>query len=153
MKQQYYKSIIELISNLFDDKKIFDWNTCDWLCVRLLTPIIDNKDEESIEIIKSWMYSKYLWKARASAVSFAQVKNKNDHMDTIDDINKTLIKRDERFIKTSVGWLLREISKENKEYVLRFVKLNLGYFTKETINNALKYFDKEQKKCYLSKLK
>jgi len=152
LKRENYKSIVLLIEKLFDDKKIFDWNTCDWMCVRLLTPIIEIKDTECVKIITSWKDSEFLWKARASAVSFAQVKEKKDCMKVIDEINKTLIIREERFAKTSVGWLLREISKNDKIYVETFIKDHIRYFTKETINNSMKYFEKEQRKSYLKML-
>jgi len=148
LKRENHKSIVLLIERLFDDKKIFDWNTCDWMCVRLLTPIIENKDTECVKIISSWKDSEFLWKARASAVSFAQVKEKTDYMNVINEINKTLIIREERFAKTSVGWLLREISKTDTIYV----KDHISYFTKETINNSMKYFEKERRKSYLKKL-
>ena len=153
LKRENYKSIVFLIEELFDDKKIFDWNTCDWMCVRLLTPIIDNKEIECVKIIISWKNSAFLWKARASAVSFAQVKEKKFYMKIIDEINKSLIKRDERFAKTSVVWLLREISRNDKIYVEKFINDHIRYFTKETMNNSMKYFEKQQRKSYLKKLK
>lgn len=153
LSRENYKSIVFLIEELFAEEKIFDWNTCDWMCVRLLTPIIENKDVECVKIISSWKNSEFLWIARASAVSFAQVKEKKYYMKIIDEINKSLIKRDERFAKTSVGWLLREIAREDKIYVEKFINNHIRYFTKETINNSMKYFDKEQRNTYLKKLK
>ncbi len=153
LKAENYNSIVLLIEKLFDEEKIFDWNTCDWMCVRLLTPIVESGDVESVKIITSWKDATFLWKARASAVAFAQVKDKTMHMKAIDEINRTLIKRDERFGKTSVGWLLREISRNDKTYVKNFVSDEIKHFTKETINNSMKYFEKEERKFYLEKLK
>ncbi len=153
LKRENYKSIVLLIQELFDEEKIFDWNTCDWMCVRLLTPIVESNDVESVKIISSWKDAEFLWKARASAVAFAQVKEKSKHMKAIDEINRTLIKRNERFGKTSVGWLLREISRDDKTYVEKFISDQLIYFTKETINNSMKYFEVEQRKKYLKKLR
>ena len=74
-------------------------------------------------------------------------------MKIIDEINKSLIKRDDRFAKTSVGWLLREISRNDKIYVEKFINDHIRYFTKETMNNSMKYFEKQQRKSYLKKLK
>ena len=152
LKRENYKSIVLLMQELFEEEKIFDWNTCDWMCVRLLTPIVESGDVESISIIISWKDAEFLWKARASAVAFAQVKDKTKHIKAIDAINRAVIKRDERFGKTSVGWLLREISRDDKTYVENFVSEQLKYFTKETINNSMKYFEIEQRKEYLRKL-
>jgi len=153
LKEPNHKIIITRLSDIFNDKLIFDWNTCDWLCVRILSPIIDNNDKECIEMITSWKDADYLWKARASAVAFAQVKDIIKYTDILNDINKLLINREERFAKTAVGWTLREISKNDKEFVVNFIKRNIQHFTKETINNSMKYFNKETRNTYLSKLK
>jgi len=148
-----YKIIVPRLGEIFDDKLIFDWNTIDWLCVRLLTPIIDNDDNECIEIISSWKDAEYFWKARASAVAFTQIKDILKYLDILIGINNVLIRREERFSKTAVGWTLREISKNDNDYVVNFVEENIKYFTKETINNSMKYFDKEIRKKYLIQLK
>ena len=134
--------VVKLVNRLFDKKLIFDWNTCDWLCVRILTPLIDNKHFDSILIIKQWKDKEYLWQARASLVSFAQAKSLKQHMDYIDKAASQLIKREERFIKTAVGWVLREISKFDMQYVKEFLFSNALYLTSEVINNSLKYFTK-----------
>jgi 3-methyladenine DNA glycosylase AlkD len=59
-----------------------------------------------------------------------------------------LIRLPQRFAKTSVGWLLRQISKFDKNYVLEFLENNRSYLTKEVINNALKYSDKTEREQY-----
>ena len=57
-------------------------------------------------------------------------------MDLVDKSGKVLIRREERFAKTAVGWILREISRTNDDYVKEFLKNNLEYFTVETIKNS-----------------
>ena len=66
---------------------------------------------------------------------------------------KKLIKREERFAKTAVGWLLREISKQDEDFVKQFIEHHIKHFTAETIRNALKYSSKDEKKHYLTLLK
>lgn len=140
------KKIVEFISVLFTEKLIYDWNTCDWLCVKVLTPIIDKKDTTSINIIKGWYNKRYLWQARASLVSFVLAKTLKDHMDYIDLSANFLINRSERFAKTAVGWILREISKFDPVYIEDFLKINKSCLSREVVNNSLKYFDKDKKK-------
>lgn len=96
---------IRFIDIIFSENLIFDWNTCDWLCVRLLTPIIDSGNINEIKNISSWHEKEYIWHARASLVPFAQAKNLKQYLDFLHKPMSVMIKRSERFSKTSVGWV------------------------------------------------
>jgi len=133
---------IELISAWFDKELITDWNVCDWLCVRLLTPLIDNWTKETLIELKKWNKNQNQWKARASLVPFAQSKSLDIHKNLIEEFSIELIKRNERFCKTAVGWVLREYSKIDSGFVTRFLDDNEIWTTKEVIKNATKYINK-----------
>ena len=137
------KISIDLASSWFDKEWIYDWNVCDWLCVKILTPLIDRYPDDIIKDLKSWNQSKYLWKARASLVPFAQCKSIDSHIKTIQMLAINLIKRDERFCKTAVGWVLREYSKTNPKFVTEFLEKYNVWTTTEVIKNATKYNDKK----------
>jgi len=141
------------VEDLFNRNYIFDRNTCDWLCVKILTPVVEKGRLVCVQQITNWRKSSNLWKARASAVSFAQAYNIHDHLDFVNEKNKTLIRREERFAKTAVAWVLREVSRLNPKYTLKFVNQNLPLFTRETILNSLKYYEPDIKKDYLKQLK
>jgi 3-methyladenine DNA glycosylase AlkD len=64
----------------------------------------------------------------------------NTHFEIVNAFCKTLINRDERFCKTAVGWVLREISKTEKKYVVEFLEVNKPFVTYEVKQNAIKYF-------------
>jgi hypothetical protein len=51
----------------------------------------------------------------------------------------SLIWRNERFAKTGVVWILRDLSKHDQELVLALVAEDLASFNTESIRNALKY--------------
>lgn len=102
--------------------------------------MVDKYPKQTIAELKKWNKDKYLWKARASLVPFAQCKSLKEHIETIDKFSKTLIKREERFCKTAVGWVLRETSKSDKKFVITFLKENNTYITSEVRKNAEKYF-------------
>ncbi|MEN8203608.1 MAG: DNA alkylation repair protein [Bacteroidota bacterium] len=132
--------LLNLISDWFDDRLIFDWNTTDWLCVRLITPMLDSGDEKVVWCLKRWSRDPYLWKARASLVPFAACSSKKEHATEIERRADILIRRPERFAKTAVGWVLREYSKEDEEFVLNFLSRHVKYTTSEVKRNALKYY-------------
>jgi 3-methyladenine DNA glycosylase AlkD len=140
LKDTDVKFQLSMISNWFDNKWISDWNVCDWLCVRLLTPLVDRYPKQTITELKKWNKDSYLWKARASLVPFSQCKTLEKNLDLIDIFNKSLIKREERFCKTAVGWVLREISKFDKNYVVKFLETHHPHVTSEVKQNATKYF-------------
>lgn len=142
--QLYWKTnkaneLLKITTNWFDNKWITDWNVCDWLCVRLLTPILVKEPELAVSVFKDWNKSQNLWKARASLVPFAQSKNIEKHSEIIQQFSTELIKRQERFCKTAVGWVLREYSKIDTKFVRDFLEQFSDWTTKEVINNATKY--------------
>ena len=140
LKDADVKFQLSMISNWFEKRWIYDCNVCDWLCVLLLSPLVDKYPKQTIEELKKWNKDKYLWKARASLVPFAQCKTLKDHTELVDRFSIVLIKREERFCKTAVGWVLREISKSDKNYVEKFLEVHRHFVTQEVIKNSGKYF-------------
>jgi 3-methyladenine DNA glycosylase AlkD len=143
--------ILKHINTFFERKLIFDWNTCDWLCVRVLTPIISEGHQRDLNKILNWYKKDYYWQARAAIVSFTQCKNLSDYKNILHEPMKNLINRPERFAITSVGWLLHEISKIDLKFVEEFLNNNKSFLTKEVFNNALKYANKTKKKTHHGK--
>jgi 3-methyladenine DNA glycosylase AlkD len=132
--------LLSLISDWYDDRFIYDWNTSDWLCVKVLTPIVNSGDEKVIWTLKRWNRDPYLWKARASLVPFAGSKCIGDHSKSIEHFSAILIRREERFAKTAVGWVLREYSKMDEDFVHDFLSRHIKHTTWEVKRNALKYY-------------
>ena len=153
LKQINQDKIVSHINKLFEKQLIYDWNTCDWLSVRVLSPIIDSDNKELFSTILNWHKKEYLWHARASLGPFAQCKNLPLYVDVLEKPLISLIRRPERFGKTAVGWILREIYKFNSDYVFSFLQNQKNFLSTEVINNALKYMDKTKRKQFANKLK
>ncbi len=130
---------LDIASRWFDAGWITDWNVCDWLCVRLLSPLVDADPGLAIPAFAAWNKSANLWKARASLVPFAQCKTLGDHGETIRRFSEVLIGREERFCKTAVGWVLREYSRIDRIFVREFLDANKDRTTPEVVRNATKY--------------
>jgi 3-methyladenine DNA glycosylase AlkD len=73
-------------------------------------------------------------------VPFARVSSITRHAALIYRFADILIRRKERYAKTAVGWVLREYSKHDKEFVLSFLSKHVKYITAEVKRNALKYY-------------
>ncbi|MDF1574048.1 MAG: DNA alkylation repair protein [Bacteroidales bacterium] len=138
--------LLSLISDWFDERYIHDWNTTDWLSLKVLTCLIDSGDEQVIWTLKRWNRDPYLWKARASLVPFSQVKNLGAYSKTIKRFADIMIRREERFAKTAVGWVMREYSRLDEAFVLEFFSSHVKHTTWEVKRNALKYYRQKLKK-------
>jgi 3-methyladenine DNA glycosylase AlkD len=135
--------LLGIISDWFDDRYIYDWNTTDWLSVKVLAPLLDTGDRKVLWTLKQWNHNAYLWKARASLVPFAASKHLPEYSRDMARFAGFLIRRKERFAKTAVGWVLREYSKVDEDFVLDFLSKHVKYTTWEVKRNALRYYRKK----------
>lgn len=137
--------ILGFIEQIFAKNYIYDWNCCDWLCVRVLQPLAE-QSEGAARRIGGWKDAVYLWQARSSLVPYVQSKRLEQFIPLADRSAELLIRREERFAKTAVGWYLRELSRLDSAGVVERLRMYKGHLTLEVFNNALKYMDKEQRK-------
>lgn len=148
-----WQEMLDRYARLYQQGLIFDWNTCDWFCVRVLGPTIQRHGMDCASAVNRWMLAENLWQARSSVVAFVPVVDDPALTPLILEACTVLIAREERFAKTAVGWILRDLSKSDRDLVRQFVALNLASFTLETIRNALKYFDEAERKDFLIRRK
>ena len=146
-----YRVLLSKFERLFEKKYIYDWNICDWFCVRVLGPMIKLHGRPCAKAISKWCTAKNVWQARCSLVAFANLTKENRYTSLLLQSSKVLIKREERFAKTAVGWILRELSHVDEGIVLNFLNVNKEYFSRESLGNSIKYFD-NYKKVQIKKL-
>ncbi len=111
--------------------------------------MIKKNGNKCADAITKWNSAENVWQARCSLVSFTTLTKDNRFTSQILESSEILIRRDERFAKTAVGWILREISKVDKQIVIDFIEEYRQYFSRESHENAIKYFDKDEKKTKL----
>ena len=140
-------------SALFERGLIADWNTCDWFCVRVLGPTIAANGRGCASAVAAWSTSRHLWKARASVVGFVPVIAVPGHHPLVLRSSAVLIRREERFAKTAVGWILRDLSKHDVRLVRAFMDEHLVHFSTESLRNALKYLPEATRRRLLTDMK
>lgn len=140
---------VDRFADLFTSGNIYDWNVCDWFCVKVLGPLIQTEGEACAGRISKWRAAENLWQARASLVAFVKVAEVSAYYPMLEQSCQVLIRREERFAKTAVGWILRDISKHDKSFVSRVIEENIDAFSVESLKNATKYFSPVEKKMYL----
>lgn len=148
-----WKVLLGRYEEIYTNELIFDWNICDWFCVRVLGATVKKNGVRCAKAVASWKNAEYLWKARSSVVPFVNLASDSQYYRYIQEACIVLIKREERFSKTAVGWVLHDVSKFDEKFVISFVDAHVKYFSKESLGNALKYLDNSKKTEYLQKLK
>ncbi len=144
---------ITLFEDMFDNGYIYDWNVCDWFCMKVLGPLIQINGMPVAKRMTEWHSAENVWRARASVVAFVKVAGESIYYPSVRESCRVLAARKERFAKTAVGWILREISKYNESFTCQVIKENIQHFTTESLRNATKYFTREQKERYKKMLK
>jgi 3-methyladenine DNA glycosylase AlkD len=149
-----WRSDLPRFARLFDEGYIRDWSICDWFCVKVLGPLVEQQGEPCARAISEWRGAQSVWQRRASVVAFANLARKGDQTFAgftemmLNDCSR-LLGSQERFAQTGVGWVLRELSRSDQGRVIGFVEANLDRFTREALNNAIKYLPPEVKERFL----
>jgi 3-methyladenine DNA glycosylase AlkD len=143
-----WRSDLPRFARLFDQGYIRDWSTCDWFCVKVLGPLVEQQGAACARAISEWREANSVWQRRASVVAFANLAGKGDRNFTgftemVLDNCAHLLGSQERFVQTGVGWVLRELSRSDQGRVIGFVEANLDRFSREALKNATKYLEPE----------
>lgn len=135
---------------------VADWNSCDWLCVKVIGPFISagsdvGQFQKRAEKVAEWRFADALWHRRAAAVSFVYLASKNPEpyqgfRDMLITICEANVKDSARFSQTSVGWMLRELSVVEPERVKEFVASHKDVMSEEAQKSACKKLGKGKKR-------
>lgn len=151
--QFHWRDLLPRYETLYKRNLIYDWNTCDWFCVRVLGPMLSESGMPFARALSKWREASHLWQARSAAVPFIKVAGDDTYHPLIKTICSILIARPERFAKTAVGWVLRDVSKHDPDFVLHFLNSRSQHFSLESARNALKYIDRKTSDPVLNEIK
>lgn len=127
---------------LFENGHIYDWNTCDWFCVKVLGPLAEREGEACARAIAAWRSAGTLWQRRAGAVAFVNLAAKGEEnfpgfTAMLLETCGALAESDERFAQTGAGWVLRELSVAAPARVTDCIETNLHQFSSEGLRYAI----------------
>jgi len=97
-----------------------NWDTVDWLSSNLIGQLVDKYRHFEKELWK-WTDDENFWVRRASLLSHLKHKEKTN----IKLLSQTILKlahEKEFFIRKAIGWILRQYSYTDPEWVLQFVE-------------------------------
>ncbi len=130
---------------LFQENNIKDWNTCDWLSVKVLGPLAQKQGKPCAQAISAWRDSDSLWQRRAAGVSFVHLAKNGDanfsgFTDMLLRTCAVTVQDSQRFSQTGTGWVLRELSCAEPQKVMDFITKYRRYFSSEGLRYALEKF-------------
>lgn len=134
-KKKLQKEDITFIRELIVTKPW--WDTIDLIASHLVGEICKKYPELIDEYILNWSTDENMW-IRRTAILY-QLKYKQDtDRNILEKVIKDNIEDEEFFIRKAIGWVLREYSKTNKDWVSEFVA-----------NNRLSKLSKKEASKYL----
>ena len=136
-----WRSDLPRLAALFADGCIYDWNTCDWFCVKALAALWRREGEECARAIAKWRSAPNLWQRRAACVAFVPHAKRGDEnfpgfTDMLIEVCAAAIQSEERFAQTGAGWALRELATADQDRVAGFIEANAARFSAEGMRYA-----------------
>ncbi|NND84575.1 MAG: DNA alkylation repair protein [Acidimicrobiia bacterium] len=144
-------ALLDGLERLLDEGTIADWNTVDWLCVRVLGPHIAASGVAAADRVSGWVTAPSLWRRRCSLVAYVPLAAADPPV--LADMTKrligtatTLAPDPERFAQTAIGWTLRELSDVAPDEVHSFLLDHREVLSREAIRMAAARLSDEQRK-------
>jgi 3-methyladenine DNA glycosylase AlkD len=154
-----WKSDLTAIHDLTQEGHISWWNTCDWMCIRVLSRMLSHGDEQNKQriarAIAGWIKSDNLWLRRMSLVSFVNHAKHGDVLflgaqKLVLATAAELVRSTERFHQTAVGWVIREVYKGDTSVAEKFISTHIQYFSREGLRYAIEKMPTNKRKKYLT---
>lgn len=140
----------------FDRGHVADWNTCDWLCVKVLGPWVETSatPEQVARRLAGWKTARTLWQRRAASVAFVHLAPRGEAAlpglpQLLLDVMRTTVKHPERFAQTGVGWVLRELARAEPGAVAGFVETHRAHLSREAVQTATKTLAESERRRLL----
>lgn len=134
------EEFFNLINNRWVDR-IDHWTSSDHLCINGVRHMPVYEDKFTKEINK-WVNSDNFWKQRLSIVIYIKhIKGNKVSQDLIIQNITKLIDTKNYYIRKSIPWLLREISKVDPIRIETFVRENIDKISKTELREASRALD------------
>lgn len=114
-----------------------NWDTLDWIAGKLVSPLI-LKHRELEQKLVEWSKADNFWVRRASLLAHLHHRDKTN-AELLSELILRLCHEQEFFIRKAIGWILRDYSYSNPEWVNRFVAEHQDVLSGLSQREALKH--------------
>ena len=132
------KRTLAFVEGVFKRGEIFDWSTNDWLCVRVIDPLV-LKSGQSAERVAGWRKAKNLWQRRSSIVGFRGAARAGIRHELIAEIIEDMADSQERFVQTGIGWCLADMSRDHPQTAQKLFERHFARLSLEVIDRHAKH--------------
>lgn len=128
-------------------KGVNNWDLVDSSAYKIVGAYLSNKSKD---LLYTFAQSTNLWQRRIAIVSTLYFIRNKQFDDTI-KISELLLKDKEDLMHKAVGWMLREMGKQNQATLLQFLDLHYKQMPRTALRYAIERLSSEQKHKYMSK--
>ncbi len=128
-----------------NSKKINNWDLVDLSAPKIIGNHLLNRDKQ---ILYKYAYSNNLWEKRISIIStYSFIKN-HDFKTTL-EISDILLNDDHDLIHKAVGWMLREVGKQDLKTLENFLKPRYNKMPRTMLRYSIEKFPEKKRIKYL----
>jgi 3-methyladenine DNA glycosylase AlkD len=129
-----------------NSRKINNWDLVDLSAPKIIGTHLLNRDKQ---ILYKYAHSINLWEKRISIIStYSFIKN-HDFNTTL-EISDILINDDHDLIHKAVGWMLREVGKQDLKTLEKFLKPRYNNMPRTMLRYSIEKFPEKKRKKYLN---
>jgi len=118
-----------------------NWDTVDWLSSNLIGQLVYKYRHFEKQLVK-WSDDENFWMRRASLLAHLKHKQ-NTNKELLSETILKLAHEKEFFIRKAIGWILRQYSYTDPEWVVQFVKKHEDSFSGLSKREALKALNRK----------
>ena len=128
-----------------NSRKINNWDLVDLSAPKIMGIHLLNRDKQNLY---KFAHSKNLWEKRISIIStYSFIKN-HDFNTTL-EISDVLLNDDHDLIHKAVGWMLREVGKQDLYTLEKFLKPRYNKMPRTMLRYSIEKFPEKKRKKYL----
>jgi 3-methyladenine DNA glycosylase AlkD len=151
-KKEFPKSLFDKVKSWLAANRLANWASVDVFCPEIMGALIV-KYPDLKEKIKAWTGHPNRWVKRASIVSFIKLAKKEEYLDTIYGISRSLFPVDDDLIQKANGWLLREAGKNDLGRLEEFLLQHGPSIPRTTLRYAIERFGEKRRRELLIETK
>ena len=116
--KQFEKGDIQLFEFMVTNNSW--WDTVDFISYKIIGPYFKKFPEQRDSVSQEWLGSQKIWLQR-SCLLFQLLWKENLDTDYLEQTINALLGSKEFFINKAIGWILRDYSRTDSDWVVKFV--------------------------------
>lgn len=128
-------------------KGINNWDLVDLSAPKIVGEYLLERDKD---VLYDLARSEDLWERRIAIVSTFAFIRAGEFDDTL-KISKILLKDSHDLIRKAVGWMLREVGKQDAGVLRKFLRENYSDLSRTTLRYAIEKFDEGERRKWLKR--